>query len=258
MVDDLFGRTGWQMTFGERAALEGILTSLKPAVAVEIGTANGGSLRRIAAHSREVHAFDLDPRPQLSAECPNVTFHIGDSRELVPRVLADLAATGRSVDFALVDGDASALGVQADVQALLDSAAVSQTVILVHDSLNEAKRAALQSLQGATYVDLDFVPGHVYDDELREQWCGFALILVGALALADDVPMGIPRWDHAELVRRARAGDDPQEWGGDMIFRLETANRELTTGLQAMQSSVSWRITAPLRALKSLARRPAP
>ncbi len=49
------------MRYGERFALEGILESLKPRLAIEIGTAQGGSLRRIAAHAEEVHSFDIVP-----------------------------------------------------------------------------------------------------------------------------------------------------------------------------------------------------
>jgi len=47
------------MSFGERAALEGILSQLTPDLALELGTAEGGSLERLAHHSAEVHSFDL-------------------------------------------------------------------------------------------------------------------------------------------------------------------------------------------------------
>jgi hypothetical protein len=250
-MSDLFAETGWQMTFGERAALEGLLVLLKPQLAIEIGTLNGGSLRRIAAHSEEVHAFDFDAHPDLRAQIPNAVFHVGDSHELLPLVLADLTAQGRTVDFALVDGDASAVGVQADLQALLGSPAVCQTVILVHDSLNEGKRAAIESISGVSYIDLDFVPGHVFADEDQQQWLGFALVLVGDFRLADDLPMGVPRWDHAELARRARLSDTTQRWGGDVILKLERSNQELRESLEKMERSASWRLTAPLRALKA-------
>jgi len=40
---ELFQAVNWQMTVGERAALAGVLADLRPGVAIEIGTAQGGS-----------------------------------------------------------------------------------------------------------------------------------------------------------------------------------------------------------------------
>ena len=83
------------MQQGERFALDGLLAQLRPRLAIEVGTFEGGSLRRIAAHAEHVHAFDLDPKvAELAGELDNVTFHIGDSAELLPQVLADLGARG--------------------------------------------------------------------------------------------------------------------------------------------------------------------
>src|SRR5688500_9370779 len=94
----------WQMTLGERAALQGVLASLQPGLSIEIGTAQGGSLGRVSAASKEVHSFDLEHDP--GREWPaNVTLHSGDSHELLPAFLAELANDGRNVDFVLVDGD---------------------------------------------------------------------------------------------------------------------------------------------------------
>ena len=90
----------WQMQQGERFALDGLLAQLRPRLAIEVGTFEGGSLRRIAAHAEHVHAFDLDPKvAELAGEFDNVTFHIGDSAELLPQMLAELgrrAATSTS------------------------------------------------------------------------------------------------------------------------------------------------------------------
>ena len=58
MLPDILEDDRWQMSPGERAAIKGILSELQPAVAIEIGTGQGGSLRRIAASSGHVHAFD--------------------------------------------------------------------------------------------------------------------------------------------------------------------------------------------------------
>jgi hypothetical protein len=105
---EIFDDPVWQMSLGERAALEGVLSQLQPELAIEIGSMEGACLRRIAAHAREAHSFDLNP-PSLP-QPDNVTLHTGDSHALLPPFLADLAERGRNVDFVAVDGDHSAEG----------------------------------------------------------------------------------------------------------------------------------------------------
>lgn len=187
----MFADHSWQMAYGERMALEGLLSQVKPELAVEIGTAEGGSLRRIAAHAREVHAFDIAPEVEaVVSEIPHATAHIGDSVELVPRVLADLEAAGRTVDFVLVDGDHTSEGVRHDVRALLESRACRRTVVAVHDSANEAVRDGLEALDLVSHPKvalsmLDFVPGYLVVEDhprSREIWNGLALVVLDEAA----------------------------------------------------------------------------
>src|SRR3954469_25277628 len=85
---ELFARPEWQMAPGERAAIAGVLAELRPRLSIELGTAQGGSLRTLATWSEEVHTFDFAP---AVAEPPaNVTFHSGDSHVLLPQLLAEL------------------------------------------------------------------------------------------------------------------------------------------------------------------------
>jgi hypothetical protein len=175
------------MSFGERAALDGVLATLEPRLAIEIGTAEGGSLRRIAAHSAEVHSFDLVEPDSETAGIEHATFHTGDSHELLPAFLAELAAAERNVDFVLVDGDHSADGVRRDIEDLLASPAIAQTVILLHDSANEEVRrgmdaADLDSHAKVAHADFDFVAGYVFRDPSLEHeiWGGLGVILVDA------------------------------------------------------------------------------
>ena len=181
----------WQMQQGERFALDGLLAQLRPRLAIEIGTFEGGSLRRIAAHAEHVHAFDLDPKvAELAGELDNVSFHIGDSAELLPRVLADLGREGRHVDFALVDGAHTREAVRADAAALLAADACRQTVIVFHDSAHADVRAGLEDLDLPEHPKvalalLDCIPGYLvqahHDAELVGQaFNGLALVVLDA------------------------------------------------------------------------------
>lgn len=175
----------WQMAPGERAAIEGLLSQIRPRLAIEIGTAQGGSLARIAAHSEEVHSFDLDPDVDESL-FPNVTFHRGDSHVLLPEFLRELEAQGRNVDFALVDGDHRAEGVRADVMHLIDSPALRRGYVVMHDTMNEEVHQGLEEIDWGSYskvryVDLAFTQLYQSDIPLlHERWGGLGLIAVDA------------------------------------------------------------------------------
>jgi hypothetical protein len=254
--------SNWQMSFGERAALEGLLSQLQPQLAIEIGTAEGGSLARMAAHSAEVHSFDLvEPQP-AARELPNVTFHSGDSHKLLPELLARLDDEDRNVDFVLVDGDHSADGVRQDVHDLLGSPAIGRTIIVLHDTMNEAVRAGLESVRYETYpkvayVELDFVAGYMFrEPSLRhELWGGLGLVVVDSTrdAYFSEPARQRKYYEAFELMRSARELVADEERGRNQERELERLRKELRDArgwLDAVQGSASWRITAPLRAVK--------
>jgi Methyltransferase domain len=209
----LLAHDPWQMTLGERAALEGLVARLRPALAVEIGTAEGGSTRCLARYAAEIHSFDLAHPKGLTEELPAVTAHTGDSHVLLPAFLERLAASGRSVEFALVDGDHSADGVRQDMEDLLASPAVERAVIVAHDTANEEVRAGLLAARledhpRVAYADLDFVAGHLssggpYAGQL---WGGLGLIVVDGAARTGRPSHGDGSGFHAtgELLRLAR------------------------------------------------------
>jgi Methyltransferase domain len=251
----LFTSAVWEMPPGERAALVGVVASLRPTLAIEIGTANGESLTAISEHSAEVHAFDLERRASVTDErFPNVTFHIGDSHVLLPAALRELEAAGRNVDFVLVDGDHSARGVRQDVEDLLASGSIGRTVVLIHDTLNERVRAGLEeidygSFAKVSHVDLDFVPGLILRKaEGDEPWCGLGLLLVGW-----DAPPAAP--EHAthpapalaDAFLRGRAGNDGPPSPYHVVAALEREVTTLTEVVERMRASWSWRVTAPFR-----------
>jgi hypothetical protein len=167
-----------QMSFGERAALEGVLAQLRPRLALEIGTAEGGSLARIASYSAEVHSIDL-----THAELA-VHLHTGPSDRLLPPLLDGFCRAGRTLDFALVDGEHSFDGVIGDLRALLDSPCTGRSVILVHDSMNEEiraglERSGLEDYEKVVYFEPDFVPGYIYRVGAARHavWGGLALLV---------------------------------------------------------------------------------
>jgi hypothetical protein len=275
----IFGRSDWQMTGGERAALEGLLAALKPALSIEIGTAQGGSLRRVAAHSDEVHAFDwVAPGSDLLA-LDHVQFHSGDSHQRLPAVLQRFAQEGRNVDFVLVDGDHSTPRVCQDVADLLQSPAIADTVIVLHDTMNERVRGGIEQagvlgFPKVAAFDLDAVPGFLFakGDFRGELWGGLGIIKVDARRAAYGTPpahatRALSAYPVlATLKEDLMAGDqslDPQR-----LLEWCRSRSELHTELRALRderdrlarrlgeaervrsiltTSTSWKITRPLR-----------
>jgi Methyltransferase domain len=202
-----------QMSFGERAALEGVLAQLHPGLAVEIGTAQGGSLERIAGYSGEVHSIDIS-HDELDGPPPaNVRLHNAPSREVLPGLLADFSAARKPLDFALVDGDHSFDGVIGDVRMLLDSPCTARSVILVHDSGNEEIRAGLEQAgiehyDKVVYYEPDFVPGYVYrtGSARHAAWGGLALIICDSRRSEpySDSPRQTRYYEPYEAIQRMR------------------------------------------------------
>jgi hypothetical protein len=286
---EIFDDSAWQMSWGERAAFEGMLTQLSPALAIEIGTAEGAALAQIAKHAGEVHSFDIVAPHVPLDQFPNVTFHTGDSHELLPAALAAFADAGRNVDFVLVDGDHSSTGVRRDIEDLLDSTAVAKTAILVHDATNERVREGLDAIHFAAwpkvaFVELDFLPGYMMRDERHrhELWGGLALVLVdssrrryrgGAViqeryypaaelfATARDLVLARERGARvAELVEDAETAGARERMIAELtaelaaavteIERLGSVSRHHEALWNSLMDSWSWRITEPVRAAK--------
>lgn len=169
-----------EMSYGDQAALVGVLTLVRPRLGVEIGTFQGGSLEIIAPRCEEVHTFDLISH--VDAKLPNVAYHLGDSRQTVKEVLSGFAAEGRTVDFVLIDGDHERDGVAADVRNVLDSPAAHRTVVLLHDVANEDVRAGIRDAglerPYVAHVDLSFTVPADRTRVLGERWGGFGLIVL--------------------------------------------------------------------------------
>ena len=252
------------MAPGERAAVEGVLRLLRPSLSIEIGTARGGSLEAISLASDSVHSFDLQRHSDLTSErFPNVVFHTGDSHELLPELLEELAVSGRNVDFALVDGDHSAQGVRADVESLLSSPSVGGSVILLHDTLNRRVRTGLEMVEygdfdKVRFVDLDFVPGRVMrEGPLKDEcWSGLGIIVTG-VGLNLSPPPGayaVPRVYEGFSKTLVDAGKSIDPLSTGQLAELEQELAMQKDLMRLMTSSWSWRVTAPIRAAKRAAR----
>jgi len=251
------------MAPSERAALEGLLVLLGPSLSIEIGTGAGGSLESISAHSGHVHTFDLRRYEGVTRErFANATFHIGDSHDLLPVLLRELADAGTNVDFALVDGDHTAAGVRRDVEDLLSSSSVEECVIVLHDTLNERVRTGLETVdydryEKVSFVDLDFLPGCVFCEGPwnGESWCGLGLIVTGEAIEGRLWPVKYPM---SEITRRFRdplASSSSREASGlAHVAALEQEIWDLKQLVKGMKRSWSWRLTGPLRAARALAR----
>lgn len=279
---EIFNDSLGQMTLGERAAMEGVLADRKPSLAIGIGTAEGSGLRRIAAHAEEVHSFNLIPPRVPVEELPNVTLHTGDSgQRLLPEALERFAEEGRNVDFVLVVGDHSADGVRRDLDDLLSSPALADTVILIHDVTNERVRSGVDAVRYTAYpkvahVNLDFVPGYMLREPEHRHLLrgGLGLVRVDATRTAYFPAVAVVEeryYEAGHLYRRVRDLVVASERGEPATPAEAREQRTLAEELAAAREareryrhlsdtvtgSLSWKITAPLRAAMHGARRAA-
>jgi hypothetical protein len=255
-----------QMSFGERAALAGLLSALRPRTAVEVGTYEGGSLRVLAAFSDRVHTIDLFDLVPDRDHYRNVSFHTGDSAVELPALLAELTRAGTAVDFALIDGDHSSDGVHRDLLAVLDSPAARSAVIVLHDTMNPEvragiERAGLSERPTVVYYELDFVPGYEFagghfDGQV---WGGLGLVVTGDRAASGygDSPAQARYREPFGLLHDARSQADALAAARRELEGKQAELRRSRELVSALEASLSWRVTAPLRAAKkrALARR---
>lgn len=167
-----------------------------------------------------MHAFDLAEPPREVADLQNVSFHTGDSHVLLPRALAQFEDQRINIEFVLVDGDHSSAGVRRDVEDLLASPAITDTLVVLHDTANPEVRAGLNAVAYAAcpkivWVDLDWVPGFMFREgpSINEAWGGLGIILIDA----DRGPAGetvVAQYAHstAALLAQLRADKHPRFW----------------------------------------------
>lgn len=208
------------MSYGDQAALIGVLARLRPRVALEIGTYQGGSLRLIAPAAAKVHTFDLVSH--VDEHLPNVDYHLGDSGLALPALLAKLAEAGESVDFVLIDGDHERSAVARDLRSVLDSPAVSAAVVLLHDAANEDVRAGIRDADLArphvAFADLSFTTPSEHLRPWNEGWGGFAIVVIDR---------GADFWSHSRGIASnvEWRSSVPQRLGWHAVAPIRAARR---------------------------------
>jgi Cephalosporin hydroxylase len=201
VTDDSAWSLHWQMSNADRLAISGILARVKPDVSIEVGCYKGGSLQVISHYSRKVHSLDIEPNVlSLGKNFSNVEFHIGSSRDTLPRLVESLNADGRSVQFVLIDGDHSSEGVRSDINALLRLKITQRLVILMHDPFNPDCRQGIGTADWASnphvhYVELDFTVGNFHSpaqDTATEgsMWGGLACAILEPYERNGDLVIG--------------------------------------------------------------------
>ena len=180
----------WQMTRCEKYAFNKILEHANPEIALEIGTYKGGSLQVIAKVAQKVFSLDINSQSQdaLKPLFENVEFLSGDSKTLLPTLLARLETERAPLGFVLIDGDHSTEGVRADLNAVLRFKPNRPIFVVFHDSFNPECRSGILTANWhecpyVHYVEIDFIPGVFHFEAFdtapaRSMYGGLALALM--------------------------------------------------------------------------------
>ena len=174
--------------FEQFGVFHALLSTLKPAVSLEIGTFQGQMFSLISQHSNLAISVDPDPsvRKKLQPLHPNAEFITATSDDALPSLIQRFQQSDQPLEFIFLDGNHTKEFVRRDINNLLAYKPKTRTVLLMHDSFNADCRAGMleanwRQCQHCHFVDLDFSCGVVHpNSEIRGQlWggLGFALLL---------------------------------------------------------------------------------
>jgi len=183
----------WQMTRWEKFAFIALVQRFQPEVAIEIGNAQGGSLQVLSKVCKKIYALDFDKevhdtlRPQFKNN--DIEFLTGDSKVIMPEVLAKIQSNGEKLGFVLIDGDHSTKGVRADINSILHNyIPVTEVVIIFHDSFNPICRQGILTADWTScpyvhFVDVDYLPGAFFNETYKNSvkgsmWGGLSLAIM--------------------------------------------------------------------------------
>ena len=182
----------WMMSNWEKHSFISIVQQLKPEVAIEIGNADGGSLQVLNKLVPKVYALDLyeEVHQKLKPQFPNIEFHTGDSKQILPALLKSIKEKNEKLGLVLIDGDHTTEGVKADINIVLENyIPVTTLIILFHDSFNPECRQGIveanwQACPYVHFIDVDYLPGTYVDDiqngklQKNTMWGGLSLAIL--------------------------------------------------------------------------------
>jgi len=180
----------WIMHEAERVMILSMLRNLKPEVAIDCGTAHGGSLSAIAKYAKKVYTLDYDPtcKERFGKEFPNAEFISGDINETLPKLMEQINKKGENLEFILLDAQHSRQGICKEINSILKYKPQKHLFIIIHDSFipecrEGIKEANWKDCPWVHFIELDFVSG-VYGYQCkndRKMTCGLAFVLLRAI-----------------------------------------------------------------------------
>ena len=162
------GPSNWMMHPSERLTILGILSTMRPKRALELGCASGGLTYWLSQYCDEVVTVDIDPAVKsVAASFRNVTPMCMATHQAARELLAQ----GNQFDLTIIDADHSKQGVRRDLENVIPFS----DVIVLHDTFYlPCREGILSVLAGRNiYFNLDLVPGGLQPDGL---WGGLGIV----------------------------------------------------------------------------------
>jgi hypothetical protein len=203
----------WPMTDSCKLALAGVLTCVKPRIALEIGVHRGVATNLLAKHAKKVVAIDPDPDVVNRYRKPsNVDLLIGDTIEMIDFALADFSRGDKPLEFILLDHDPSEDGAQRQLRSIFNYKPAAPLILMIHNTANPSCRLGVV---GAPWhenvyvhsIDIDFVPGgiveHTVGSGQPECWGGLGVAFMSPEPRSQDLVVNQGAYTSITTLHRA-------------------------------------------------------